>query len=243
MISSIIKGVLKIKIRIFFYVYFKIFGEPKYSSELRQAIDLYENEGFGKLFAHIRAWDAPYDEFEKYVPLSGKIVDLGCGDGLLANYLAIKSKKRRIIGMDINATRISEADKGIKNTKFIKKDVLKYPLINPKAVIFAHVLHHLPSRVKQEEMLLNVSKSLKRGGKLLIIEIDNKPWWKLVITTITDAIIVPILFEGKLYSRDFYYRKKKDWVNLIKPMGFNVKTYKSDKGMPFSHIIIVATKK
>lgn len=71
-------------LQIFFKIFFGIFGQPKMDKNLKKAVELYEDTGFGKLFMQIRSWDAPFEAIEKVVPRKGTIIDLGCGDGLMA---------------------------------------------------------------------------------------------------------------------------------------------------------------
>jgi len=59
---------------------------------VNKIIGLYQDGGFTGIFAKIRFWDAPYIEMEKMIAKRGNIVDLGCGDGIFANFLTLKSK-------------------------------------------------------------------------------------------------------------------------------------------------------
>lgn len=240
---NIVKKLMQLLVDIFFKIYFSFNGEPKFSRNLQKTIDLYKDDGFGKLFSIIRSWDAPYEIVERSVPASGKILDLGCGDGLLANYLAISSARRKILGIELSHDRVDIADKRIKNTSFKKGDVVKMDCPKSDVVILAHVLHHLPSRSDQEKVLLKIAKVLTKGKKLIILEIDNKPVMKYIFSFLTDAITVPILFEGRFFNMDFFYRPSDEWRDLIQNLGFDVKLKEVHKGMPFSHVLIEATKK
>lgn len=241
---KLIKSMFVAILGIFFKILFFFIGEPKISSNLKRTNELYGKGGFVSLFAKIRSWDAPYDLVEKIVPKSGKILDLGSGDGLMANYLALSSKNREVFGIELNRDRVKDSFKGLKNTHFIYGDIVKHRFPPAETVLLIHVLHHLPSLESQEILLERISKYLKKGQKLIILEIDYKPMVKYVISFLTDAIIVPILFEKRLISFDFHYRRKRDWTTLIKAKGFDIKAVKSvHRGMPFSHVLIFATKK
>ena len=65
---------------------------------------------------------------------------------------------------------------------------------------------------------------------------------KYLISWLTDAFIVPILFEKKFYNLKFYYRNEREWKTLLKKIGFKVIVKPAHKGKPFSHIIFIATK-
>lgn len=226
-------------VRLFFLVYFYIFGKPKLNKIIDQTIKLYSGGGFVELFAMIRSWDSPFEKINKVTPSNGLIVDLGCGDGILTNYLAIAKTKRRLQGIELNTKRIKEADKGLKNTKFTKGNILTEKIPMADAVILAHVLHHLPSFDSQIKLLKNIRKSLNNGGKLVIVEIDKAPFVKFVFTWLTDVITVPILFDGKLFDTQIHYRPVDKWRNLLESLNFKVKTIEAHTGTPFSSVILV----
>jgi ubiquinone/menaquinone biosynthesis C-methylase UbiE len=239
---NIIKKILELIISLFFKVLFIFVPRKNTSKDLQKTIDLYKGDGFAELFAEIRTWDAPYEPINKIIKKNATILDLGCGDGTLSNYLAITSKRRRVYGIDINKERVDKAYKGLENTKFEKGDILKIKIIKPDVVILAHVLHHLPSKNEQINLLKKITKNLGKNKELIILEIDYKPFLKYLFTWLTDAITVPILFEGKLFNPNFFYRKSGEWKKILTDLGYDVHIKKIDKGMPFSHVLIYAKK-
>lgn len=234
---KLIKQILIFFITIFFKIFFLVFGEPKISSRLKSAVNLYKGNSFSSLFKIIRVWDAPFEEIEKAVPDNGKIVDLGCGDGILGNYLALSSKKRNVVGIEFNKKRINEANKGLANTKFVYGDILKSNFTKADAILLIHVLHHLESYKDQEKLLTKCKERLNRGGKIIIAEIIERPLHKFLFTALTDFLIVPILFEGRLINTMVHFRTLDKWKKLFKKMGFKYKYSLNHQDMPFSHAI------
>lgn len=239
---QVIRSLLVAILRVFFWLFFKLVGFNA-KGKVAETIKLYSGGGFVELFNKIRFWDAPLVEIEKITPSKGLIIDLGSGDGLLGNFLALSEPKRKIVGVELNGIRAKEADRGVKNAKFKKGDVLKVDLAGAKAILLIDVLHHLPSRDKQKEMIQKCREVLKKGDVLIVAEIIEKPFLKYWFTWFTDAVILPILFEGKFFSRDFYYRKDEEWLVLLKEEGFCVKKVNFKRGMPFSHVIYKCTPK
>lgn len=215
----------------------------KEDKNIKKTISLYKGDGFTSIFAKIRFLDAPFSKLEKIIPKTGKILDLGCGDGIFTNYLAITGPGRNIVGIEFNKNRLIFANKGLKNTRFLAGNVLKKEFPQADVVIMIHLLHHLPSREFQEVLIKKVSDKLRTGGKLIIAEVSERPLLKYAVSWLTDVFIVPILFERKLFSRNVYYRKDKDWKNLLLKYGFWVKYRSLHKNKPFSHSLFVATKK
>ncbi len=238
-----VKGLMEFLVRAFFTILFSFKKEHKLPVKLQQTIDLYKGEGFGELFSKIRAWDAPYEPIDKLVAKNAKVLDLGSGDGLLGNYLAIASSKRKVSGIELNKNRAKIANKGIKNAHFTQGNILKAKLGKQDTIILAHVLHHLPSKQDQIKLLTSISQALTKNKDLVILEIDNRPIAKYIFSWLTDAITVPILFEGKLFTTQFFYRPKNEWKTILTKLGFNVKIKSIHQGMPFSHILIYAKKK
>lgn len=232
-----IKQFLVTLIEIFFKIYFKIFGEPKVSKDLKKAIDLYKGQGFSSLFKLIRVWDAPYQEIEKIVPKRGEIIDLGSGDGLMANYLGIASKSRKVFGIELNKSRLVESDRGLKNVRFKVGDITKTKIRKVDAILLIHVFHHLPSYNHQVKILEACKKNLNKNGKLIVCEIIQKPLLKYLFTYLTDSLILPIVFNNKLFDSKIFYRKDSDWKMLFKEYGFKVKTTYPHLGRPFSHVL------
>ena len=206
-----------------------------------KTIGLYSGLGWKSLFARIRIWDAPYEQVERVIPKKGVIVDLGCGEGLFSNYLALGSEKRIIFGVDINKNRLKQAYHGVTNTKFVFGDVNKAKIPAADAIILMHLLHHLDSFEKQEELLRLCWSKLRKKGKLVIIEVEPKVSLKYLIAYFMDHFLVSWVFERKFYSQ-IYFRKKKNWLKLLNRIGFKVSSYPGDKNKPFPHIIFECNK-
>ena len=209
---------------------------------IKKTIGLYSDNKFVNIFSRIRFWDAPFEEINKLAPNSGVILDLGCGDGILSNYLALNNKQRKLIGIELNKNRVSRADRGLKNTKFIYGNVLTKSFPKADIILLTHLLHHLPSKLDQEKLIIKCKKNLNPNGKLIITEVIEKPFLKYIISWLVDAFVVPILFEKKLYDFNFIYRKDKQWQDLIRKTGLKINIYYPHKNKPFSHVIYVCKK-
>jgi len=208
------------------------------NKSVSETINLYKNLGWKYLFSYIRFWDAPLVEFEKHIPKKGNFIELGCGDGVLSNYLAISSKERCIIGIDSDNKRIYAARRKLKNTEYRVGDIREINIPNSDGIIISHVLHHLSSYKEQEDLLKICIKKLNKGGSLYILEIYKEKSHKYLIGWFFDHFLVPLFFEGKLYSK-IYYRSKKDWKNLLENLGFNVKIVTVTQSKPISNIILL----
>ena len=205
-------------------------------------LKLYYGLGWKSLFARIRLKDAPYEQAESLVPKKGAIVELGCGEGLFSNYMALSSQKRKVIGVEIDDDRFMQANRKIANAKFIHGDATKVDIPKCDAIVMMHLLHHLRSFQDQEMLLKNIRGKLEKNGMLIIIEVEPKFSIKYLFALIADHFLVPWLFEKRLYSK-IYFRKRKEWIALLKKLNFEVQAYAADKNTPFSHIIFECKKR
>lgn len=204
-----------------------------------EVIRLYAADGWKKWFALWRFWAAPYSLVERMIPKKGTIIELGCGEGLFSNYLAASSPKRKIIGIELDKERVTIAQKGYKNTKFIQGNALKVKLPSADCIILFHVLHHLKSFRSQEELIKKITKSLKKSGSLVIVEIDKDYTAKYYLTWFWDHFMVPWFFEKSFYQKDIFFRNRSDWKKTLANSGFTTTVTKKDDNMPFSHIVYV----
>lgn len=237
----IILYILKIALKIFYSIalFYEEYGGDKF---IYQTIALYPPKGFGGLSTKIRFWNAPFKEIEKKVPKKGTVIDLGCGEGILTNYLATASPSRRIIGIELSARRVKFANRGLKNTQFIKGNVLKINFPKADSIIMSHMLHHLLSYNDQIKLLKKCYISLKKNGKLIIAEVDRGFNFKYLVGWITDILIVPILFENRIINTKIFHRSKKEWKKILKKNGFKVLSIQSFGKGPFPDIIMVCSR-
>lgn len=202
----------------------------------QKAISLYSGGLWESFLSKFKFWEEPYEIVDSILPKVGIITELGCGEGLLTNYLALSSPRRKIIGYELVPERLAIAQKGIKNTFYSVGDIVKIPFPSSDAIILFHVLHHLPSKKAQEEVLLKAKKSLKKHGKLVIVDVHVTPTIKYIAAWIADHFLVPWVFEKKFYTRA-YFRKNYEWTHLLQKLGFNVSVSEETIGRPFPNII------
>lgn len=169
---------------------------------------LYSGLGWVTFFTQIRFWTGSFVQLETMIPKVGKILDLGCGYGILANYLALCSSGRKIIGVDTDLGKIKFAGRGLGNTSFSIGDATKMKLDNFDCIILHDVLHHLDSPGQQKKLIADCQKMLSQKGMLLIVEVNKAPFWKLVLGRMTDFI----LYKGE----PVYYLYREKMIDLLR---------------------------
>ena len=212
------------------------------SDLVNKVINLYSKSGWKSIFAKLRFWYAPYKEVEELIPVSGTVVDLGCGEGIFSNYIGLCSKNRKVIGIEIDKKRIKIADHDISNVSFMNADITKADLPQSDVIICFQLLHHLKSYEMQEELIKKCIKSLNKGGKILIVEINVNYTFRYFLTWLTDHFLVPWFFEKRLYS-PILYRKISGWTRIFKKIGLSYGVIiPNERARPFANVIFECQK-
>lgn len=178
----------------------------------------------------------PFEKLEKYLPDSGLILDIGCGYGLLSNFLVLKSNKRQVIGIDNFLERLKIAKLSSQRNskiKYIQADIRDFDLPKCQGVVMSDFLHHLPISVSQD-LLKKIFNSLNPGGRLIIEEVDNRPFWKYLSNILIDNLLY---FGQKINFKSADY-----WQESLKKIGFQVEIIPAHHGLPLADVILVCKK-
>jgi 2-polyprenyl-3-methyl-5-hydroxy-6-metoxy-1,4-benzoquinol methylase len=117
-----------------------------------------------------------YQEIKKNNPK--KIIDLGCGEGFIENFLLNKKYKTKMIGIDINPDSVEYAKKNNPGAKFLTGDILNLKIKdNFDLVLMLEVLEHL----SQPGKALETAKSL---SKKLLVSVPWEPWFSWLYLSI-----------------------------------------------------------
>jgi len=192
-------------------------------SAFQEILELY-NFSFRAKMRTYQRWYAgtPYEHVEQYIPTQGNIVDLGCGWGMFANLLALKSPQRNVYGIDLDTRKISWAKKTLtenrKNINFLAQDLKDLDLPSVEAVVLYDVAHHLEEET-QTKVLQECYKKLSVGGYLILKENDVVPFWKLQVANFVEAIALGFNITE---SAKVVFRSREDWKKRLTSIGFTV---------------------
>ena len=195
------------------------------NKEIREIIKkMYTSTKWEKFYFNVK-WrkGSAIEFFESLVPNEGLIIDIGCGTGILANFLTLKSNRRKIIGTDLDERRIESAKKTImgKNIEFCVKDIGDLKINDCDAITIYDVIHHINPEM-QLSLLKQCYSKLKKGGVLLIKDVDKKPILKYAFVRTLDQLTnVMHTTLGKLN-----FVKSKKMTEILKSIGFEVEVIK-----------------
>ena len=100
-----------------------------------------------------------------------RVLDVGCGNGVVALDIASKRKRSLIIGVDINKKNIEIAktlkiENSIQNIEFIYGDIKSQKYIKSDVVILSNILEHISNRILFLEDIIK-----KSGAKKFLIRV------------------------------------------------------------------------
>ncbi|WP_184547715.1 1-acyl-sn-glycerol-3-phosphate acyltransferase [Mucilaginibacter sp. FT3.2] len=111
-----------------------------------------------------------YQLFHELLPVKGKILDIGCGYGLMPYMLHFAAPQRGFTGIDYDEDKIEVANNNFNkdaHINFEHTDVLSFAFEKYDAIIIADVLHYMQPD-EQKLIITRCIGSLNEGGKLII---------------------------------------------------------------------------
>lgn len=182
-----------------------------------------------------------YKIFHELVPMSGTILDLGCGYGFLPYMLQFLSEGRTITGVDYDEEKIATAQHGYlrgENLQFVCADVTQYELATYDAIIISDVLHYLnPSQ--QQELLERCFAALNPGGRLIIRDGNKDLQERHKGTWLTEFFSVKLLGFNKA-TNELNFISGKELTEIAVRHGMDVQVV--DQGKFTSNVIFIVTR-
>ncbi|MEI6288192.1 MAG: class I SAM-dependent methyltransferase [bacterium] len=115
-------------------------------------------------------WWQGFGGFHQYTKPGDKVLDLGCGNGRMADIF--EGKNINYLGIDNSEELIKIAKERFKNKTWVSFEVGDatdtLPANNFDLVLILAVLHHIPTQQLRLKILTNTYNSLKPGGHLVI---------------------------------------------------------------------------
>lgn len=186
--------------------------DPKHANIGEAARAYVRNGGISIAQAYLKHSLVPLSDLLAHLPATGTILDLGCGEGILANLVARAMPGCNIIGHDLDARRIHIAQKNRQNNaSFECADIFNLPDSRPvDGIILNDVVHH--HGFSRHRAILSIALRLLRpGGSLVLKEVDAADKPDLMMTR---------FFDTRLYPQDtLCFRTTHDWLSLLHRMG------------------------
>jgi ubiquinone/menaquinone biosynthesis C-methylase UbiE len=170
------------------------------------------------------------DKFTSKV--KGKILDVGCGNGIITNYLF--SKNQNTIGVDISSKMLNEAKKKYPKIKFKKMDMkaLNFKDETFNGVFCFQAFEHIPPEY-QRKVLSEFYRTLQKGG-ILMFNTNNLLYPKRFLAAIANKVMNPSLKFGEIkiggQTKTYRYLSKFSKLDeILKEIGFKIIYYENPK--------------
>jgi len=167
------------------------------------------------------------DIIKKFAPSKAKILDLGCGSGILEMYLP---KHYKIVGIDNSKDMLKIAkSKKSKNTKFVLGDLRNFNLKEKFdiAVCINDTLNHITRYKDLKSFFANVARHLKKGSIFIFdfnttnfiknLQEENEANWIVVESKDKKKMLLYKKFRrGKLvvWKLIYFYKNKNNKLSF-----------------------------
>jgi len=195
-------------------------------------------EGFarGKLrgdpvFAHLLG--------ARLIPEGARLLDLGCGQGLLAALLAAAGAPRLAAyrGIELMARDVARAHRALGPACGVELgDIRRAGFGDADAVVILDVLHYMAPE-EQDDVLRRVRQALRRGGVLLLRVGDAAAGLPFRMSCWVDWTVA--LARGHGATR-FHCRSVAQWRSALEALEFSVRTEPMSRGTPFANVLLCA---
>jgi 2-polyprenyl-3-methyl-5-hydroxy-6-metoxy-1,4-benzoquinol methylase len=167
-------------------------ARPRADGAAARALAAYDDLGWGDRFHVAVRWrSCPFPAVEARVPRAGRILDVGCGHGLFALYLAARSPDRAVVGVDVDAAKLVSARRAAARAglpvDFAEAVGGALPAGPWDAVTVVDVLYLLGPAAALD-LVARAAAALGPGGSLVVKEIDTRPRWKYQLARLQEMV-------------------------------------------------------
>lgn len=187
-----------------------------------------------------------------------RVLDLGCGQGLLAAWLlAARAGYEtsgtwpqgwpapphldRYTGVEINpreAARAHAAGARCDAARFsiVKADVRHVDYVEADAIVILDVLHYM-DRASQESVLAKARGALAPGGRLLLRVGDAAGGPGFTVSRLVDTTVA---FARHRRLMRLHCRALREWLEVLARAGFSARVVTRNRGAAFSNVLLLA---
>jgi SAM-dependent methyltransferase len=190
------------------------------------------------------------------LPDSGRLLDLGCGLGVLLALLhvartqyvkgqwnsawPIPPRQLELNGIELLQWKVAAGNQALKNKADIKQGDIRYSEFpSCSAVVILDVLLYLNAD-EQRHTLQRIAQALQPGGVLLLREGNRTGGLRFQITRFAEQLCC--LARGQGWP-DLHYRSQQQWTEFLQELGFSVEHAPMSKGTPFANVLYIARKR
>ena len=201
--------------------------------------------GFDPVFRHLLR--------EGLISPRARVLDIGCGQGLLASLLRAAEAQQRcgrwptdwasapagaqVTGIELMPRDVQRAQAALGDAaQFICGDMRHTPFPPADTVVILDVLHYIVV-AEQNQVLAGVRAALPAGGTLLLRVGDAAARRAFAVSQWVDAVVTFV--RGHRVTPQFG-RTLAAWIAQLQSLGFEVRSEPMSAGTPFANVLLVA---
>lgn len=186
------------------------------------------------------------------IPPNSRILDLGCGQGLLAAWLAAADmlysasnwpqgfppapKIASYRGIELMPRDVERAGFVVGDNIVVEQgDIRSSDFQTADVVVILDVLHYMPWPA-QDDVLNRVRSALAPNGTVLLRIGDSAGGWPFHLSNYVDSIVA--LARGHTPGR-LYCRTLDQWKAALETLRFAVTSIPMSQGTPFANVLLV----
>ena len=204
----------------------------------------YAGLGRGDRFHVAVRWrSCPFPAVEAQVPVSGRVLDVGCGHGSFPLYLKARSPRREVVGVDVDGAKLGSARRAAAaaglDVRFAEAPGGELPPGPWDAVTVVDVLYLL-GRDRALDLVTRAAGALAPGGVLAVKEIDVRPRWKYELARAQEMVSTRVTRitagEGVAFLLPELI------VGAMRAAGLTVTRHPLDRGSLHPHLLITGRR-
>jgi 2-polyprenyl-3-methyl-5-hydroxy-6-metoxy-1,4-benzoquinol methylase len=199
-----------------------------------------------RFFVRARLWTAPLRELERRVG-GGRVLEVGCGHGLLTGMLAQGDPARRVLGIDPDPRKIDWARRSVGALSNVElraagvEGLDAAHLASFDSIVVADVLYLLPA-ARWPPLFERCAALLKPGGQLLLKEAEADGSWKHRKAVAQELVMVHLLRRTHS-SGGMTLLPRARVESLLRDAGFELRETAPLSGYSTPHVLYDAVSK
>ncbi len=196
----------------------------------------------------IRRWIVPLDAAVDAVPFGGRVLEIGCGEGLVLERLLGRADE--VIGVDLDERKIGSARARLPGPPRLRlecADAFAFLSTQPEASFDAALLVDTLSAfdtADQVRLLGELTRVLRPGGALIVKAIDTSPRWKASLSRRLSGFVCGALRMSLSAGQRFTYLPSAELADALERAGAaaTIRHLHRERHHPIPHVLVVARK-
>ena len=174
-----------------------------------------------------------------WIPPGSRVLDLGCGQGLLASLLIAADRHCRVRGIELMPADAERARLALGDAaEIVCGDIRHEDFGQTDVAVILDVLHYIDFDA-QADVIARLHRALPADGLLLLRVGDADGGLPFRFSNWVDRVVTTV--RGHRLGR-LWCRPVRDWRQLLERAGFTVESLPLAHGTPFANVMLKARR-